>query len=54
MPFDTLRKPFNFTAWIDEHVHLLKPPVSNKVIYEESGLIVQVVGGPEPAGRFPR
>ncbi len=38
---------FNFSRWIDEHAHLLKPPVGNKVVFEEAGdLIVQVVGGP--------
>jgi 3-hydroxyanthranilate 3,4-dioxygenase len=38
---------FNFSRWIDEHADLLKPPVGNKVVFEEAGdLIVQVVGGP--------
>jgi 3-hydroxyanthranilate 3,4-dioxygenase len=46
MSFETLRKPFNFNRWIDEHAHLLKPPVGNQLIYEDSGLVVQVVGGP--------
>jgi 3-hydroxyanthranilate 3,4-dioxygenase len=46
MSFETLRKPFNFSAWIDAHAHLLKPPVGNKLVFEEAGLVVQVVGGP--------
>lgn len=37
---------FNFEAWIDEHRGLLKPPVSNKLVFDESDMIVQVVGGP--------
>ena len=38
---------FNFSRWIDEHAHLLKPPVGNKVVFDEAGdLIVQVIGGP--------
>jgi len=38
---------FNFSAWIDRHGHLLKPPVGNQVVFAEAGdLIVQVVGGP--------
>jgi 3-hydroxyanthranilate 3,4-dioxygenase len=38
---------FNFSAWIDRHAHLLKPPVGNQVVFAETGdLIVQVVGGP--------
>ena len=41
-----LPKPFNFQAWIDAHAHLLKPPVGNKLVFEDSGMIVQVVGGP--------
>lgn len=41
-----IRKPFNFQAWIDEHRHLLKPPVGNKLVYEDADMIVMVVGGP--------
>src|SRR3954462_15416635 len=38
---------FNFSRWIDDHAHLLKPPVGNKLVFDEaSDLIVQVVGGP--------
>ncbi|MBF9044275.1 3-hydroxyanthranilate 3,4-dioxygenase [Rhodobacterales bacterium HKCCE4037] len=37
---------FNFKAWIDEHRHLLKPPVGNKMVFEEADLMVTVVGGP--------
>ncbi|RBQ14509.1 3-hydroxyanthranilate 3,4-dioxygenase [Spongiactinospora rosea] len=39
--------PIDFTKWIDEHAHLLKPPVGNKVIFEGADdLVVMVVGGP--------
>ena len=38
---------FNFGKWIDEHAHLLKPPVGNQLVFREAeDLIVQVVGGP--------
>ncbi|MGE5638845.1 MAG: 3-hydroxyanthranilate 3,4-dioxygenase, partial [Clostridia bacterium] len=38
---------FNFSRWIDEHAHLLKPPVGNKMVFDTaSDLIVMVVGGP--------
>lgn len=37
---------FNFQAWIDEHRHLLKPPVCNQQVFTDSGFIVMVVGGP--------
>ncbi|MDI9240223.1 3-hydroxyanthranilate 3,4-dioxygenase [Lysobacter sp. LF1] len=40
-----LPAPLNLQAWIDEHRHLLKPPVGNKVIYV-GDFIVMVVGGP--------
>jgi 3-hydroxyanthranilate 3,4-dioxygenase len=39
-------RPFNFQKWIDEHRHLLKPPVGNKLVFEDAEFIVQVVGGP--------
>jgi 3-hydroxyanthranilate 3,4-dioxygenase len=40
-------KAFNFSRWIDEHAHLLKPPVANQLVFPAAeDLIVQVVGGP--------
>ncbi len=41
-----IRRPFNFQKWIDDHRHLLKPPVGNKVVFEDADFIVMVVGGP--------
>jgi len=38
---------FDFKRWIDEHAHLLKPPVGNQIVFREAeDLIVQVIGGP--------
>jgi 3-hydroxyanthranilate 3,4-dioxygenase len=37
---------FNFQKWIDEHKHLLQPPVGNQQIWKNADLMVTVVGGP--------
>ena len=39
-------RPFDFRRWIDAHRELLKPPVGNKLVFEEAGMVVMVVGGP--------
>ncbi|MBK7988608.1 MAG: 3-hydroxyanthranilate 3,4-dioxygenase [Ignavibacteria bacterium] len=41
-----VQSPFNFKQWIDEHRHLLKPPVGNATVYQDTEFIVMVVGGP--------
>lgn len=41
-----LVQPINFKKWIDEHRHLLKPPVGNKVVWKDADVILMVVGGP--------
>src|SRR5215467_3183462 len=41
-----MQLPFNFQRWIDVNHDLLKPPVGNKSLFDEGGMIVQVVGGP--------
>ncbi|MDC1068860.1 3-hydroxyanthranilate 3,4-dioxygenase [Candidatus Kapabacteria bacterium] len=38
--------PLNFKKWIDEHRHLLKPPVGNQQVWEDGDFIIMVVGGP--------
>ena len=40
-------RPLNFHTWIDEHRHLLKPPVGNAQVFKDNkDFIVMVVGGP--------
>jgi 3-hydroxyanthranilate 3,4-dioxygenase len=39
-------KALNLQKWIADNQHLLKPPVCNKLIWEDTDFIVQVVGGP--------
>lgn len=41
-----IRRPFNLQQWIDDHRHLLKPPVGNQCVYDDDDFIVMVVGGP--------
>jgi len=43
---------FNFQTWINDHRHLLKPPVGNKMVWKEREFIVMVVGGPNLRSDF--
>ena len=48
-----IQSPFNFKQWIDEHRHLLKPPVGNQLVYKNNkDFIVMVVGGPNSRKDF--
>lgn len=46
-----LTPAFNLQQWIDEHRHLLKPPVGNKCIVD-GDFIVMIVGGPNERTDF--
>ena len=47
-----MMKPINFPRWIDEHRHLLKPPVGNQQVWRDTDFIVTVVGGPNQRTDF--
>src|ERR1700743_3470760 len=38
--------PFNLHHWINQNRELLKPPVGNKLLFQDSGFIIMAVGGP--------
>jgi 3-hydroxyanthranilate 3,4-dioxygenase len=48
----TTLSAFNFQEWIEAHRHLLQPPVGNQQIWEDTGMMVTVVGGPNERTDF--
>jgi 3-hydroxyanthranilate 3,4-dioxygenase len=47
-----LAQPFNLHRWIDTNRDLLKPPVGNKLLFQDSAFIVMAVGGPNARKDF--
>lgn len=47
----SVQAPFNLKAWVEENRHLLKPPVGNKMVWND-GFMVMVVGGPNQRTDF--
>ena len=44
--------PFNLQRWVDENRSLLRPPVGNKLLFENSEFIIMAVGGPNSRKDF--
>ena len=44
--------PFNLSRWIDQNRDLLKPPVGNKLLFEDGAFIIMAVGGPNSRKDF--
>jgi 3-hydroxyanthranilate 3,4-dioxygenase len=43
---------FDLRGWIDEHRDLLKPPINNSVLWQDSEFVVMVIGGPNSRRDF--
>ncbi len=48
----TQLKAFNLLGWIEENKGQLKPPVNNKVLWEDSEFICMILGGPNKRRDF--
>ncbi len=46
MPIHPRLTPFSFEQWIEDNADSLRPPVGNKLLHTDAGMIVMVVGGP--------
>jgi 3-hydroxyanthranilate 3,4-dioxygenase len=44
--------PFNLLRWIDQNRGQLKPPVGNKLLFEDGEFIIMAVGGPNSRKDF--
>ena len=48
----SLLPPINLRQWIDQHRDLLKPPVGNKMVWQNAEFLFMVVGGPNQRKDF--
>ena len=44
--------PFHLSRWIEQNRELLRPPVGNKLLFQDSAFIVMAVGGPNARKDF--
>ncbi len=47
-----LPQPIHFPDWLAEKAHLLRPPVGNQQVWQDTDFIVTVVGGPNQRTDF--
>jgi 3-hydroxyanthranilate 3,4-dioxygenase len=47
-----ISSPFNLRRWVDDNRHLLKPPVGNKLLFEDGEFVIMAVGGPNSRKDF--
>lgn len=54
MPVTTAQvlRPINLKRWVEENRHLLRPPVSNKYLYDGKDFFVMVIAGPNARNDF--
>ena len=45
-------RAFSLKKWIDEHRHLLKPPVGAEMIWKDSEFMIMTIGGPNARRDF--
>jgi 3-hydroxyanthranilate 3,4-dioxygenase len=44
--------PLNLMKWVEEHRHLLQPPVGNQYLYDGKDFFVMVIAGPNARNDF--
>jgi 3-hydroxyanthranilate 3,4-dioxygenase len=44
--------PINLNKWVEENKHLMKPPVSNKYLYDGEDFFVMLINGPNARNDF--
>ena len=44
--------PINLTKWVEQHRHEMKPPVSNKYLYDGEDFFVMLINGPNARNDF--
>jgi 3-hydroxyanthranilate 3,4-dioxygenase len=52
-PFATsVQPPLDLNTWVEENRHLVKPPVSNRYLYDGRDFFVMVIKGPNARNDF--